>query len=270
MYLSKISFHPTRRGKREFQDVAARVYLQELQKSGQVCGDPLSAWCDDILFFYTYLSKPDAIQERYGTQSVRLAFQDVVKQFGQPPTWEMLETAIPERFPRWTNSESLFLFTHAYDISSPVCNGKNSQPIPVYLLGLKEFALEKLAIWSKSYRSHDYLYFNSGDLEIPAYKQMADPRSELSRSGREICSAIEAVTNKPTYYYLHRYWGRKEGESSRVCPSCGSRWHSPSPLTGTISEQYPFRCDRCRLISRNALAFDDERHARIGEFPKQA
>jgi hypothetical protein len=120
MYLSKISFHPTRRGKREFQDVAARVYLQELQKSGQVCGDPLSAWCDDILFFYTYLSKPDAIQERYGTQSVRLAFQDVVKQFGQPPTWEMLETAIPERFPRWTNSESLFLFTHAYDISSPV------------------------------------------------------------------------------------------------------------------------------------------------------
>jgi predicted nucleic acid-binding Zn ribbon protein len=50
---------------------------------------------------------------------------------------------------------------------------------------------------------------------------------------------------------------------------CGGKWHS----SGSLSDRYTFhdfhfRCKRCRLVSHCADSYDDERHARIGEFKK--
>jgi len=80
---------------------------------------------------------------------------------------------------------------------------------------------QKALSWQRSGR--DWLL--SGALEIPAYKKLADPTSELSVNGRELCARIEKATQKPTYYFLMRYWGRNDGEATRSRPLCGAKWH---------------------------------------------
>ena len=76
----------------------------------------------------------------------------------------------------------------------------------------------------QEYKSLDRIYIYSGELEIPAYKQLAEYESGLSKEGRKLCKIIEEEIKKPVFYYLHRYWGRKIGEENRVCPSCGKNW----------------------------------------------
>jgi len=67
-----------------------------------------------------------------------------------------------------------------------------------------------------------------------------------------------------------RYWGRREKEELRKCPSCGKSWNLP-PLKNTkfTFYQFPFQCESCRLISHLADSYDDERHAVIGEWSKR-
>lgn len=78
------------------------------------------------------------------------------------------------------------------------------------------------------------------------------------------------MTGMPTYYYLHRYWARRGAEQSRRCPNCGRNWqNSKYSSDSELFHNFPFRCERCRLVSSQAVTFEDERHARIGEHSKR-
>ncbi len=55
----------------------------------------------------------------------------------------------------------------------------------------------------------------SGAVEIPAYRQLADPNSLLSEDGRRLCREVESRTGIPTFYYLLRYWGRSKDDDER-------------------------------------------------------
>ena len=177
---------------------------------------------------------------------------------------------VPKRFPAWRRSSSFYLFTHAFDDASPVCCGDSGEPIPVYLLPIPDQDRRDLFSWAGSYKHLDNIWLNSGALEIPAYKQLADPTSQLSVAGRELCASIEKATQKLTFYYLKRYWGRSDGEATRVCPLCGRKWRlSNQPADMSPLHKFQFKCDSCRLVSRIADSYDDERHARIGEYKRR-
>jgi predicted nucleic acid-binding Zn ribbon protein len=96
---------------------------------------------------------------------------------------------------------------------------------------------------------------------------MADPNSKLAQDGRDLCRGLETATGLPTFYYLHRYWGRPKGEEDRLCPGCGGKWRTGAATGGKrLFWQFDFRCDPCRLVSHFGVSTDGGRHTRIGEF----
>lgn len=271
MFLARITFGP--RGisasENDGRSDAAECYLASLLKNGQIYGEYLFAWSNGMLVAYTHVARPDSLAERYHSDWAQSAFTSVVDVFGRTPKCEIIDDNVPKRFPSWKRSTSFFLFTHAFDDTSPLCCGDNGRPIPLYLLPITQQTREHLYFWARSYNYHDNVWLGSAALEIPAYKQLADPTSDLSVTGRDLCAEVELATKTPTYYFMHRYWGRNVGEAVRPCPLCGGKWHSSDNQTDRQPfHRFHFRCEPCRLVSHCADLYDDERHARIGEFTK--
>jgi len=151
-----------------------------------------------------------------------------------------------------------------------LCRGDNGKPIPVYRLPGTHEDREAIYFWQRTYHEYNGIWLGCGELEIPVYKQLADPSSELSQKGREICRAVEKAIRIPTYYFLMRYWGRRSGEDERLCPGCGRAWLSRYPTDHPRGWwQFAFQCHNCRLVSQVADCDEDERHAVIGEYTKQ-
>ena len=243
--------------------------LYTLLKNGQIYGEYFFSWFKGSLVAYTHLARPDSLAERYHSEWAMSDYNSIIKAFGRPPQCEIIDDDVPKRFPSWKRSKSFYLFTHAFDDTSPICCGDTGRPIPLYLLPINQLTRQDLYFWSRSYSNHDKLWLESEALEIPAYKQLADPASELSIEGRKLCADVERATKTPTYYFMHRYWGRNLGEAVRPCPLCGSKWHtSETPAEVRPYHQFHFRCEPCRLVGHCASSYDDERHARIGEFKK--
>lgn len=269
MFLARIIFGSAV-GKPQQRNALADVaesYLASLLKNGQIYGEYLFAWSAGNLIAYTHVARPDSLDERHHSEWARSARDSVVEAFGRAPKCNVLDDDVPRRFRSWKRSASLYLFTHAFDDASPVCCGDTGTPIPLYLLPIDQQTREHVYFWARAYNHHDNIWLESRALEIAAYRQLADPTSELSVTGRELCAEVERATGKPTFYFMHRYWGRKVGEATRPCPLCGGTWHSDANFPGGQPfHQFHFRCNRCRLVSRRADSYDDERHARIGEF----
>src|SRR2546425_4458429 len=167
-------------------------------------------------------------------------------------TLPVLHVFAPNRgkFPSWKRARSLYLLTRLpFGREPPIHSPDLEDPIPLYLLPLSPSERQGIGFWAASYRLHHERWLLSGDLEARAYRQLADPRSELSTAGRESCSSIESATGKPTYYYLMRYYGRKSGEEGRLCPLCGGRWAvRGEDDTASRFSPFGFRCERCRLV----------------------
>jgi predicted nucleic acid-binding Zn ribbon protein len=271
MYLSKIVFGDCDNGRVDISryDIA-EDYLAKLFRNGQTCGEYLIAPSNGKLVAYVRIARPGAFAKQHHSQWGLASLQAVIEAFGQAPQCDIIQDDVPKRLVSWKKSSSLYLFTHAFDDASPVCCGDSGLPIPMYLLPISDQTREDLSSWKSHYKEYDNVWFSSGALEIPAYRQMADPTSELSAVGRELCKEIEAATGKKTFYYLQRYWGRKLGEQNRACPMCRRPWHtSEGKSENSPFWNFSFRCIRCRLVSHSAVAYDDERHAVIGEHPKR-
>jgi len=247
------------------------MYLGGLQKNWQIEGAFALGWVDGSVRATVNLALPDALSPEFNSEYAKKDLEQLTE-LTLPPRWIVLEDSDREDRRRWEGELSLYLFTHMFDDFSPVCAGSDGRPIPPYLLPLNARQKEAMYFWARSYHCHDELQIGCGALEIPAYKELAVPGSVVAEEGRELCREIEAATSIPTYYYLMRYWGRREGEETRVCPSCGGTWRNENADTGTRGiDWFDFRCDACRLVSHIASSYDDERHARIGEYrtPRQ-
>jgi len=271
MFLVQITFGSDGGDNRRRESLrdAAETYLGSLLWNGQIYGDYLLAWSNAQLVGYTRAARPDSFAKRYHSQWGASTLNKLVEAFGRDPEWRIIEDDVPRRFPSWRRSSSLYLFTHAFDVTSPVSCGDSGKLIPVYLLPVSDQNREDLYRWASSYRHLDNIWLDSGALEIPAYKQLADPESDLSAAGRELCARLEKATQKPTFYYLTRYWGRADGEATRPCPLCGGEWHlSNQNADMTPFHKFSFKCDGCRLVSHIADSYEDERHARIGEYKR--
>src|SRR4030095_10540586 len=198
----------------------------------------------------------------------REALEELRQAYGRSPRVVPLERDVTSRPASWRRARTLYLSTTFLHEESPLRSPELAAPLPLYLLPLAPSLREQIMFWSENYRHHDALWIGSGKLEIPAYRQLADPRSELSQQGRGLCRRIESATRKPTYYYLRRYYGRARGEERRRCPGCGRKWAVAAPRAVWSFAAFPFRCARCRLVSHPGDDLGGGRWTSIGELPR--
>ncbi len=268
MFLAQATFGKTPSGM-DAEDVDDKLdaYLSMLQKNGQTCGEALHAISGGIVVAYAYVVRPDSTlrehHSRYGIE----ALDALCDLFGQPPHWKVLADNVPPAFPNLLDSSALCLYTTAFGGQSPIRCIDTGDRFPPCLIPIDDDERERLFFWSREYKRMDGIWFSSGELEIPAYEQMASPNSLLAKQGREIAALVEAAINKPVYYFLMRYYGRGEHEPQRTCPGCGNDWRYQAD--GVESSDFwdlPFRCEECRLVSQFADAGYDDSYAEIGEF----
>ena len=267
MILHEVTFGPVDRKNRQDAEIFVEYYLAALLHNGQVCGEYFIVVKKGSLTALLSLSGMKAKSLRYHCKYGKKRFKQIKEFFGKPPQWKLLEDVGPKRDTTWMGAPFLYLCTDHLTWESPLCRGDNGKPIPLYRLPGAHEDREAIYFWQDAYHAYDAIWMKCSALEIPVYKQLADPSSELSQQGLKICKAIEKVTGVPTYYYLTRYWGRRDNEDKRKCPGCGSAWRMANPSHRSSGFwHFAFQCKRCRLVSHLADSNDDERHAVIGEF----
>jgi len=268
MILHKVIFGPVPPRKRRDAEDAIDDYICVLHHNGQAVGEYFQATQNGELCAYVNLSGVKALSAKYQSTRASNRLEKLVAIFNQMPIWTVLDDDVPKSDPTWKGAPFLYLFTcMTSDWGSPLCRGDNRKQIPLYRIACPYEVREEIYFWQRAYCDHDAIWIGSSKLEIPAYRQLAMPDSELSQQGRDVCRKVESATGVPTYYYLMRYWGRKDGEDLRPCPGCGRPWHLKKP-TGRSNRfhDFGFRCEKCRLVSHLAASYDDPRHASIGEW----
>lgn len=264
-----VKFGPHSKGGKEKAENIVGDYLSSLFNNWQIIDRYYLTWMKDILYSHIFLACPDSFKKEYHSEWGKKKLEEVTVYFKNEPEWTIKDDDIKKRYARWESADYLYLRTHAFENCSPIFRGNDGESIPLYLIPISDQEREYIRFWSKSYSDHDSIWIGSGQLEMQAYKQLADPKSELIKIALDHCDSVEKATDIPTYCYLMRYYGRKRDEERRLCPSCGKEWN-----TGVKSQkslqfcEFHFRCDKCRLVSHLADSYDDERHARIGEYKK--
>jgi predicted nucleic acid-binding Zn ribbon protein len=249
----------------------AESYLSTLLKGGQIFGDYMLAWNNDVLTAHVQLAAPDAFAKRHHSEYAIKELAKIKTVFRRGPIWALLDDNRSKNS-KWENAPFLYMHGHAFNNASPISSGENGRVIPIYMFPISSDQREQLYFWLNSYYYHDRLWFESGALEIPAYRQMVDPNSELAKKGRGLCQLIEKMVKLPTYYYLQRYWSRVKQEDQRKCSGCGGKWRTeyadvPSSAAKPFYH-FDFRCDKCRLVSHIGVSTDGGAKVRIGEFSK--
>ncbi len=270
MILANITFGSRRRNDKDHLENVASGYLSSLLRSGQICDQYFLTWTKGLLNAHVLLAGRGGWELRYHSKYGRNELDNVAEVFGGKPAWKMLddESRLPPS--SWKGAPFLYLFTHAFDRISPVCRGDGKAAVPLFLLPLSFEQKEQIYFWQQSYIHHDSIWLGSRALELPAYRQLADPNSELAEDGRDLCRELETATGVPTFYYLMRYWGRRKGEDERLCPGCGAGWKAARPAeTSDLFHHFNFKCDRCRLVSHLGVSTDGGRHTRVGEFQER-
>ncbi|MBX7246559.1 MAG: Zn-ribbon-containing protein [Candidatus Sumerlaeaceae bacterium] len=254
MLLAKVTFIPAKRTNFDEVERLAVEYLVALLRNGQICGEYFLARTKAGLVAFCHLARPDSVKPKFNSKYAAARYSELLKQLKGQPVWELLETSPQQRFSSWKTAPFLYCFTHAYDDESCICDGRNGDPVPVYLLPLSDSDREDLYCWSGDYADHDRIWLGPGELEMPAYHQMVNPTSALSRKGRELCARVEAATGIPTYYYVMKYYGRRRTEERRLCPVCKGAWLRQEPVSNGDEpfQHFHFRCDKCRLVSHFA------------------
>jgi predicted nucleic acid-binding Zn ribbon protein len=242
--------------------------LGALTKNGQLWGEQVFGWVNGTLVVTCGVPRSDALSAKHQSEWVQAALTRVKDLCNEPPTWRVLDDRVAEfdSFGSWTSASGLYLFTHAFDETSPIARADDGKPVPLYLLPVDQLIRQDLAFWMSQYRDLDRIWLNGGQLEVPAYRQLADPKSQFSKRGRRLARVVEEATGLPTYFYLMRYWGRRRREEMRRCPGCGGKWAVKSDLAPRGLAKHEFRCDPCRLISVVAPDNSEPERACIGEW----
>lgn len=145
-----------------------------------------------------------------------------------------------------SNPNFYILYTTYLDSCSPLHNGDDFCPIPLYRItqNAPELA-QRLLQWQEDWQACDQLQMNGKVLEKEALAQISDYDSALSQRGIALCREIEQLTGIPTYYYLYRLGTDEQTERARKCPATGKDWLLDEPL----HHLFHFKCDESRLLS---------------------
>jgi predicted nucleic acid-binding Zn ribbon protein len=245
-------------------------YLAALARNGQIDkGYTIVPWQKQIIAYINAIGL-EADLLRSHSEYGRKCLRGVEKFFKRTPVWDCNEDFPPKQKAIWKNASFLYLFTQDSQQGTPLYHGDNNDAIPLYRVPIADNERENIYFWQQYYCECNNIWLENNKLTINVYRMLADPESELSKQGRELCLAVEKATGIPTYYYLIRFFGRKyEEEIVRKCPCCGNSWTVKQPQQQNYkSEQFGhfyFQCQHCRLVSHPASGNVNSRYAKIGE-----
>jgi len=192
---------------------------------------------------------------------------------GQKPIWKCNEDFPEKQKTDWKDAPFLYFTTDYGESRTPLVRGDTAMSIPLYRVPITDLERDYICSWMWRYKSLDNVWMGSSDLEMEAYRVLAEPDSECSKTGRDHCLAIEKATGVPTYYYLMRYFGREcAEEKKRLCPGCRKPWHVKRPEKELVDKpfwKFDFLCKKCHLVSTCALGDVNLRYAKIGEPRKE-
>jgi predicted nucleic acid-binding Zn ribbon protein len=241
-------------------------WANSLERFEHILDDSADYWKSRYNFvLHIEATRIDSLFTKYFNQYVLKNYQQVIKSSQANPMITLLEYKPNKKEGDLKTAKELFLISNIHNQGPCVRHGDNGRDIPIYLLPMDPLECESIRFWAWKYREHEMIEIRCGKLEIPAYKQIALLKSDLTKEGRELCKEIELATGKPTYYYMFRYWGwkNKKKEFHRPCPSCGKPWRNKKITTFGINS-FHFKCKPCRLVSNESVDFDNEKYAQIG------
>jgi predicted nucleic acid-binding Zn ribbon protein len=241
-------------------------WLGTLERFEYIYEERSAVWvADSKMEVIVNATRMDSLEPKHFNKYTRLNFEKMAEISDGIPKVSLREHKPRKKWPTWKTAKELYLYTDYVREGLPVKEGRKGIGIPIYQLPIEPDQAEQIAFWAIRYRRLDGVQLGCGELEIPAYRQLAEVKSVLSRSGREACQLIEKATGKPTYYFLHRYWGweSEDKETNRRCPSCGGNWHNKAKSKHGIG-RFVFKCESCRLVSERCSSTENKKYAEIG------
>jgi len=272
MIFYQISFGPYIKDKYEETNNLIEDYLSSLYLNGQIHEEySIMPWNGEIVA-YVNAQEFDANRLKYHSHWGKEKLQRINHFLGQKPIWRCNEDFPTKHKTNWKDAPFLYFVTNYCESRTPLVRGDTAMSIPLYRVPITDLERNDICSWLWRYKSLDNVWMGSSELEIEAYRVLAEPDSECSKNGRECCLAIEKATGIPTYYYLRRFFGREYAEEKeRRCPGCGKSWFVKRPEKEIKDKpfwKFDFQCKKCRLVSNCAIDLSI-RYAKIGEPRKE-
>jgi predicted nucleic acid-binding Zn ribbon protein len=220
---------------------------------GQVLGNEFpGAVINDSYHVFLMLPERDSLDHKNDSFYVQEAFERWRTANYEEPTIKVLGEEIESAEVCSCTSRSwLILYTTYISLESCLRCGDCFGSVPLYRIPSCCFVAhgelhDALMSWKSDYQACDTLQMHCSTGERFGLREMGQFDSSLSKRGRELCSVISQAMQVPTYYYLHRYYGKSVNqERARKCPSCGGEWLLAKRLHG----KFDFKCDNCKLLS---------------------
>ncbi|MFZ5985721.1 MAG: DUF2310 family Zn-ribbon-containing protein [Bacillota bacterium] len=247
MYLFSVTTYPNEHQRennysqfKEEQD----WYFGALIKNGQILmNDCNTIFQEDKFITYLLAPEQDSLDLRNSNKYVNDFYAKLLTLCTQEPTIQLLgkssdyEDTCNCKTPSW-----YMLYSDYTTNESPVVCGDCGKSVPLYRLPkiLGEDEYYTVLGWQKAYNACDRLFLE-GIAERAAYQRLSKHTSDLSKMGREICTAFENAAEKPFYYYLFRYYSSHK----TVCPICRDNWL----LNESDRSFIDYRCNTCRLVA---------------------
>lgn len=249
MYYTKMTFTPFEKveiteNNVEDMDMTGNIwgYFGDLLRNGQIYKEQSLIYNDGVFQAFFFMPDLDSLDEKNCNSYVLKSLSYINKEYAI--TAEVLgRNAVVNAACSCRDSSWYVLYTRQNYAFSPILCGDCFKMIPVYKLSQVELPKDCQSEigWQADYELMDKLWLYSS-FDRFTYRQVSDPKSTLSKAGREICATYEKVLGRPFYYFLFHY--SESGRLRKKCPDCGSDWILEKDM-GFLS----FKCDKCRLVS---------------------
>ncbi|PWV56420.1 DUF2310 family Zn-ribbon-containing protein [Chitinophaga sp. S165] len=249
MFIYQILFQKADWPKSEMESFLhdADFFIRSLRSNGQLVSiNDVFLFQEDSVWLHVQCLKKDSLDERYNSDYVNQWTSILMERYNVTISYKYVgEHLVSVSTAEIDSSSSLILY---WGGASPIRSGDNFDQIPLYnfpYTNTRYRSYDDINSWSRSYEEIDGLWFRGSMGEKRFHNYLSDIKSPLTKQGRSICTKLEELTGKPSYYYLFNYDSKK---NEHRCPSCGGEWQ----LENKLLEKFDLKCDHCRLVSERA------------------
>ena len=214
-------------------------YLSSLYQNGQILKDYELIKQENTLIAYVTIPEKDSLDNKYNSIYTNMDLEKIEPNFKL--SFEIIGENLNCEASCTCNKPSWYmLYSDSSSVESPVICGDCGKSVPLYKIPYLSSQQNHymLVNWQTAFKCIDKIWFCSISDRF-TYRQMNNPTSALSKSGREICSELEQITGIPFYYYLFHY-----KKTKNVCPCCGCDWKLISD-----NNFIDYKCSTCRLVA---------------------